>query len=62
MAITLSVGYAATSPKGRGLFVNSIITQIGRENNVSAEICKQPYEKRPTLRPFFYLYLFNINW
>jgi hypothetical protein len=29
------------------LFVSPIISQIGRENNVSAEICKHPYEKEP---------------
>ena len=31
---TLSVGYAATSPKGRGFFICSIMPQIGRENNI----------------------------
>ena len=36
--LTLSVGFDATSPQGRGIFIIPIITQIGRENNISAEI------------------------
>ena len=32
---------------------NHIITQIGRENNISAEICKHPYEKERKEVGFF---------
>ena len=32
--IALSVGFAATSPKGRGFFIIPIVKQIGRENNL----------------------------
>ena len=39
--------YACHLPLGGRLFVTPIITQIGREDNLSAEICKHPYEKEP---------------
>ena len=63
---------AATSPKGRGLFSIPIITQIGRENKLSAEIyvsrtvedagpykCNLPYEKAP--KPVFFIFIENIK-
>ena len=37
-----------------------IITQIGRENKFSAEICKHPYEKEPKAS-FFIYFSFTIR-
>ena len=36
---------------------NPSITQIGRENNISAEICKHPYENQPNARWLLQYYL-----
>ena len=60
-------GYAVPPPSRREAFAKPIIPQIGRENNLSAEILllrtvedacpykccvKRPYEKEPNPRPF----------
>ena len=47
-----STAAAVPLPPGGRLFVSYIITQIGREDNLSAEICKHPYENQP-LRVLF---------
>ena len=67
LCITKTLGKAHTpmvahiqrlSPGGR-LFVNPIITQIGRENNISAEICKLPYENEPKEEIFICFVVFQ---
>ena len=50
-----STANAVPLPLGGRLFVSLIITQIGRENNISAEICKHPYENTPKHVRFFVL-------
>lgn len=49
-----STANAVPLPLGGRLFVSLIITQIGRENNISAEICKHPYENTPKPADFFF--------
>ena len=38
------------------LSVSFIITQIGRENNISADLCKHPYENTPKAGRFLFLF------
>ena len=49
-----STANAVPLPLRGRLFVSLIITQIGRENNISAESCKHPYENTPK-RAFFFI-------
>ena len=58
--LTLSVGFAATSPKGRGFFIIPIITQIGRENKFSAEVfvsANSPLRMQREEKSFLLLFL-----
>ena len=69
----LFVGYAATSPRGRGFPFSPIITQLGREDNISTDfyVCikdrrgrrpynairEHPYENQPKESVFYFLFL-----
>ena len=56
-----STANAAPLPLGGRLFANPIIAQIGRENNISAEICKHPYEDTPKEGGYLFV-LFTIHY
>ena len=52
-------GYAVPPPSRREAFAKPIIPQIGRENNISAEICKHPYENQPKTAFFFFKFIYD---
>ena len=71
-----STANAVPLPLGGRLLVSTIITQIGRENNISAEICilrvaedvdpykccaKHPYENAPKSGAFHFAFILRIQ-